>query len=280
MWAETEKIKATLDRFSTVIVTGGSSGIGRSFIKAIYSNVGQKILFCNLSRSKPERFSEGIRLEHFPCDLSDREDLTRTVDAIAEVIENEGETGSILLINNSGFGSYGPFPEPGLGHQLGILDVNIRACVHLAGLFLPLLKERGGVIMNIASTAAFQPTPYLSTYGASKAFLLHWSLALNEDLKGTGVSTLAVCPGPTATNFFRRAGFDEAPAGAALGQTSEQVVRASLKALAKGKSMVVSGWTNWLIALLGSKTPKAWSAPLAARVLKAARLEKHQSGKP
>ena len=90
-----------------------------------------------------------------------------------------------------------------------MLDVNIDAVVQLTAGMLPLMRVRGGAVVTVASTAAFQPTPYLAAYGASKAFVLHWSLALNEELRGTGVRALAVCPGPTATDFFHRAGLKQ-----------------------------------------------------------------------
>ena len=92
-----------------------------------------------------------------------------------------------------------------------MIDLNVRAVVQLTGRLLPLLKARGGAIVNVASTAAFQPTPWMATYGATKAFVLNWSLALNQDLRGTGVRVLVVCPGTTETEFFKRAGRGEAP---------------------------------------------------------------------
>ena len=128
--------------------------------------------------------------------------------------------------------------------------------------------------MNIASTASFQPTPFLTTYGATKAFLLNWSLALNEDLKGTGVRTLAVCPGPTTTEVFKRAGFETPPADKHFKQTSEEVAEISLKALAQGKTMVVCGWKNRLMATAASLLPKRVSAQVAAYFLRRARLDK------
>ncbi|MFP6899645.1 MAG: SDR family NAD(P)-dependent oxidoreductase [Opitutales bacterium] len=87
-----------------------------------------------------------------------------------------------------------------------VIDLNVRGAVHLTALLLPFLKNRGGAIVNICSLAAFQPTPFVSVYGASKAFLLHWSLSLREELRWTEVAVLAACPGPIRTNFFRAAG--------------------------------------------------------------------------
>lgn len=181
---------------------------------------------------------------------------------VVAYLRREVATGRVLLINNSGFGSYGFFPEPNLGHHVEMLDVNVRAPVHLTGLLLPLLKERGGAVINVASTASFQPTPYMATYGASKAFLLYWSLALNEELRGTKVRTLAVCPGPTATQFFRRAGLQPGGVSEGLSMTGDEVAEQALRALAAGKSQVVTGWTNKVSAFFGGLP----SRPLAARV--------------
>jgi short-subunit dehydrogenase len=223
--------------------------------------------FCNLSRRQPVIKISGLRLNHFACDLSQPAEIGRAAGAIEGFLRETVPAGGLLLINNSGFGGYGRFPEPGLGHQLEMLDVNIRGLVDLTGRMLPLLASRGGAVINVASTAAFQPTAYMATYGASKAFVLHWSLALNEELRGTGVRALAVCPGPTATDFSRRAGLQSGAVPAALSMTCEQVVVASLRALAAGRSQVVTGWKNKLTAFAASKLPKPLVARVAAKVL-------------
>ncbi len=268
-----ESLASALDRISAVVITGGSSGIGESLIKAI-SKIGENLFYCNLSRTKPLGLPADLRWAHIPCDLEEAEQVAAGARSVLAEIAENGGSGQVLLINNSGFGSYGPFPDPDLGHQLAMMEVNMKAVVHLTGLLLPVLKERGGVIMNIASTASFQPTPYLTTYGATKAFLLNWSLALNEDLKGTGVRTLAVCPGPTTSNFFKRAGFAEPPADQHLKQSSEEVAEISLRALAGGRTVVVCGWKNLLMSTAASLLPKRFSAPVAAFFLRRARLDK------
>ena len=135
-------------------------------------------------------------------------------------------------------------------------------------------------LLNIASTAAFQPTPYLATYGATKAFVLNWTLALGEDLRGTKVRTLAVCPGPTRSNFFKAAGFAKPPmqegANAGLDMTSEEVADLTLRALAKGRSLLVTGWKNKLIALFGSKLPIIVVTRVGGAILRKMRLEAHK----
>ncbi len=170
--------------------------------------------------------------------------------------------GGILLINNSGFGLYGEFPEPATAQQLEMLDVNVRAVLQMTGALLPTLKARGGAIITVASTAAFQPTPFLASYGATKAFVLHWSMALHEELRGSGVRALALCPGPTSTDFFMRAGLEKGSVPNMFGETSEKVVLVALRALAAGKPMIVSGWMNKFSTAMASMFPK----PLVARI--------------
>lgn len=263
---------AALKSYSAIIVTGGSSGIGKSFVQ-LCDRLNGGLVFCNLSRRHPGAIIQEKRLNHFACDVSRPAEIEHAAAGVVELLAREAPAGRVLLINNSGFGSYGRFPEPNLGHQLEMLDVNIRGLVHLTGLLLPLLKARGGAIINVASTAAFQPTPYMAAYGASKAFVLHWSLALNEELRGSGVRALAVCPGPTATNFFERAGVPAESVSQNLSQTCDEVVTASLEALAAGRAQVVSGWFNKILVGTSSKLPKPMAARLAEKVLNRYRLK-------
>jgi len=234
------------------------------------------MVICNLSRRLPE---ENISLKgqkavnHFPCDLTDAAAVARTAATVQTFLVNTLPAGRILLINNSGFGAFGHFPEPHLPRQLAMIDLNIRAVVHLTGLLLPLLRTRGGVIINVASTVAFQPTAYAATYGASKAFVLHWTLALNEELRGTGVSALALCPGTTTTDFFEAAGVGPGATVPALSMTSDAVVDAALRALAAGSALVVPGWKNQLLTFFSAKLPKPLVTRIAAKILARLRLK-------
>lgn len=157
-----------------------------------------------------------------------------------------------------------------------MIDVNVRGPVFLTGILADLLLASRGAVVNIASTAAFQPTPHLSTYGATKAFLLHWSLGLSEEWKSGGVGVLAVCPGPTETAFFREAGFREAPLKKGSGQTADEVAAITLKALRKGKSLVTCGAGNRFMAASASKLPKTWAARLTGAIMRRLRLERFQ----
>lgn len=269
-------LSEALKSFSAVVITGGSSGIGKTFIKLMH-RLNPEMSICNLSRRDPELKSAELKLRHIPIDLSENGKVSEVGVELITWLGREAGEGRVLLINNSGFGGYGNFPEPNLEHQLEMMEVNMRAVIELTGCLLPVLRERGGAIINVASTAAFQPTAYMSVYGATKAFLLHWSLALDQELKGTGVRTLAVCPGPTSTEFFKRAGLQEGSVADAFGMTSEQVVEMSLKALAKGRSQIVPGWKNKVGVALVTKLPKPLAAWLAAKVLARFRLKKVSS---
>lgn len=256
-----QALREMLSEYAVIIVTGGSSGIGKAFIEHAWK-LHPEVLICNLSRRTPDTFGGQLNARQVTVDLSQPGDIPRAISEVLAFVAERAPEGKVMLINNSGFGGYGRVDELAGAHQLEMVDVNIRAVVELTARFLPLLRARGGAVLNIASTAAFQPTAHMATYGATKAFLLHWSLALNEELRGGGVRALAVCPGPTATEFFKRAGLREGAVSARWGQTADQVVRESLRALARGRAQVVCGWGNWFLAALASRLPK----PLAARV--------------
>jgi short-subunit dehydrogenase len=267
-------LSEALSPFSAVLLTGGSSGIGKSFIE-LGSKLHPGLRFCNLSRRAPPEniFPNATkRLNHIPCDLTRPEEVARAMRDVEGHLAREVPAGKILLINNSGLGAFGHFPEPGLARQLEMIEVNVRAVVQLTGLFLPTLRARGGAIMNIASTMSFMPTPYAATYGATKAFVLHWTLALNEELRGTGVRALAVCPGTTSTPFFRTAGLGDGGVAPSLAMTTDEVVMAAFRALAAGRRQVVTGWKNKLYTSASALLPKPIIAQISAKILGRFRL--------
>jgi short-subunit dehydrogenase len=255
-----------LKRFSAVVLTGGSSGIGKSFIKLV-RKLHPAILICNLSRHAPDMISVELNLRHVPCDFSQSGEISAAVERVLSILNREVPEGRVLLINNSGYGSLGTFLEADLRNELGILDVNIRALVEITGRLLPTLKERGGAIINIASTAAFQPTPLMATYGASKAFVLNWTVALREELRGYGIAVLAVCPGPTSTGFAARAGVVSGSAPGGAGHTPDEVAAITLRALRANRGVVVCGWRNRLVAFFANAMPRTWTAALARRLI-------------
>lgn len=264
-----------LNRVSVIVITGGSSGIGCSLIKAI-KTLKPEVLICNLSRSKPDDFF-GEQRFHIEVDLTQADALETAAETVRKQLESAPD-GECILFNNSGFGDYGLFSSVDAAKQVSMIDLNIRAVVDLTARLMPELLKRGGAVVNVASIAGFQPTPFLATYGASKAFVLNWSLALSEDLAGTGVHALAVCPGPTRSNFFKAAGFKNPPmaeGGPGLDMTSDEVAALTLVALAKGKRLVVTGFKNKLIAWSGRFFPITWVTRIGGMLLRKMRLEQH-----
>lgn len=258
--------------YTAVIITGGSSGLGRAFIRNGLK-LHPALRICNLSRTAPESFFGEKSLHHIPANLAREAEVEHGARQVERWLK-ETPLGRLLLINNSGFGSYGRFPEPNLSRHLEMIDLNIRGLVQLTGLLLPHLRARGGTVMTIASTAAFQPTPYAATYGATKAFVLHWTVALNEELRGTGVKAIAVCPGPTETNFFQAAGLGVGSVSPSLSMSADDVVAVAMQAAAAGRAQVVPGWKNKAYAFAAAKLPKPFAAKLGAKFLAKFRLEK------
>ena len=257
----------TLPELSAAVVTGGSSGLGEAFI-GLLGRVAPRVAVCNLSRrpiAEKARAAFHAAPHHVPCDLADPDSLARGAEAVAGWLAASAPTGPILLVNNAGLGAFGRFPGEDPARQLAIVDVNVRAVVDLTGRLLPVLRARGGGILNVASVVAYQPTPYAAVYGASKAFLLSWSLALREELRGSGLRVVACCPGTTATGFFDAAGLGRLP-GAAMG--AEAVARFALRAWARDQPHAVPGLHNRLLTWAGSCLPRAASARVAGLVLR------------
>lgn len=180
--------------------------------------------------------------------------------------------GRMLLINNSGFGSYGEFPAPGVGRNLEMIDLNVRAVVHLTGLLWPELRARGGMVVNVASLAGYQPTPLMTTYAATKAFVLNWSVALDAEARPHGIRCVAICPGPVTTNFSKAAGF-ASPTGVG-GQTAEACAEETLAAMATGTPERVTGLRNRLLSVVSARLPKPWAAAVGLRMIRRLRLDR------
>jgi uncharacterized protein len=267
-----QSVPDSLAAFGAIVITGASSGIGAEFLKTI-ATLNPKARFFNLSRTPPTISLPDGRLRHCPADLATASGQEAAATAAEQWLATDGSAQGILLLNNSGFGSYGEFPEPNLERTLSMIDLNVRAPVLLTGRLLSRLRERGGAVINIASTAAFQPTPLMSVYGATKAFLMNWSLGLWREMRGSNVHVLCVCPGPTASNFFRAAGFARSPLPMGLGQTAEQVVAESLRALAARRPLVVCGLSNKLAVMMSGRIPRALVTCLTYNVMAKVRLE-------
>ena len=250
-----------LRSFAVIVVTGGSSGIGRALLRRI-EEYAPDAWVGNVSRSIPEGWSEGPLRRQLMTDLAEPAAIEGVAAALRQLMPREGR---MLLVNNSGFGAYGEFPAPGLPHTLRMVDVNTRAPVHLTGLLWPELLARGGMVANLASLAGYQPVPLMATYAATKAFLLNWSVALDEEARGRGVRAVAICPGPVSTEFFRGAGFSS-PTGLP-GQTAQDCADEALRAMRDGAPERATGWSNRLLGTLSARLPKAWAAAIGRRAI-------------
>lgn len=162
-----------------------------------------------------------------------------------------------LLVNNAGVGHSGRFHEEPIERILGTIDLNVRAAVELTRTFLPGMVERGrGRIVNVASTSAFQPVPYLAVYAASKAFLLSLTEALNTEIEGTGVQVQALCPGLTATEFQDVAGMEAVLFNRTGAMSPDEVAACSLRALDRGELRVIPGLANRVLAQVQGWLPR------------------------
>jgi short-subunit dehydrogenase len=186
----------------TVLITGASSGIGLELAKCFAAGKSDLILVAR-NTAAMETLAAGLRREHkieihvITADLSRPESPQQIFDEL----KGRG-TNVDVLVNNAGFGLLGGFAELPLDRQLEIIQVNVAALVALTGLFLPgMLQRKRGGILNVGSVAGFLPGPNMAVYYASKAFVLSFSEALHEELRGTGVGVTNLCPGPTGTNF-------------------------------------------------------------------------------
>ena len=254
-------------RTETVLVTGASSGIGRELAKCFAADGCQMIL---VSRKTEEleavaaelRTTFKIQAQVFACDLAEPEAPARLVARMAKAgIQVD------VLVNNAGFGAQGKFFELDLKRQLDMIQVNVTALLHLTGLLLPDIVKRGrGGILNVASTAAFQPGPGMAVYYATKAFVLSFSEAIAEELAGTGITVSALCPGPTTTNFGKAAGGKFRPIAHKVAMTAESVARIGHRAYRDGKVVAVTGVRNKVVPLLVRMAPRATVRKIARRL--------------
>jgi uncharacterized protein len=253
----------------TALVTGASSGIGAAFARRL-AQQGMQLVLVARSVDRLEQLAAELRAAYgtqvtvVPADLSAPAAARQVHDAVtAQGLSID------VLVNNAGFGTHGRFEQLDAAREQEQIAVNVSALVDLTHAFVPAMLQRGsGTVINVASTVAFQPVPFMAVYGASKAFVTSFSAALHEEYRTRGLRVLAVCPGATDTNFFEGVGGDAVAMGRK--RTPDQVVTTALRALARGQSVVVDGPANTLLALLAKRLPFGLGAALAARVTQGA----------
>ncbi|MEU5691895.1 SDR family oxidoreductase [Actinosynnema sp. NPDC020468] len=254
---------------STALVTGASAGLGVEFAGQLAAR-GHDVVLVARSRARLEEVAERIRREHRVRAEVVVQDLAAP-DAVPNVVAALAERAITVhtLVNNAGFGTAGRFEEIADGRDRDQLMVNVVSLVALTRALVPQVLAERGAIVNVASTAGFQPTPYFATYSAGKAFVLNFSLALRAELKGRA-KVLCVCPGPVETNFFDTV---EVGRSAAIGgrfTTPEAVVKASLAALDRDRGYLVPGLLNGLNAHLTPRRPRKMVAAIAERITRTA----------
>jgi short-subunit dehydrogenase len=227
------------------LITGASAGIGTALARELAAG-GTNLVLTARRRD---------RLVEIAGELSAKHNI-RTLVCVADLAQPSGpqdvfaftEDKGIqvdLLINNAGFGAYGPFQKVEVERFLEMVQVNVSAVVHLTHLYLPgMIQRRNGDILILASTAAFQAVPYLTTYAATKSFDLQFAEGLAEEVREYGVRVCALCPGSTESEFLQVAGQRHHTKRAQ--ETAEKVAHVGLRGLAAGKSSVISGFINWL----------------------------------
>jgi short-subunit dehydrogenase len=233
----------------TALVTGASGGIGEELAR-LFAADGHSLVLVARSRDKLERLADELKEKHHVAARVVASDLSHP-ESPREIFEElEGAGVSIdALVNNAGFGSYGLFAETDLKQELDMLQVNVVALTHLTKLFLPPMLARGrGYVMNVASTAAFQPGPLMAVYYASKAYVLSFSEALSNECEGTGVRVSALCPGPTETGFVAAAGMGDSKLFDRATMDARTVAEAGYRGLLDGRAVVIPGLRNNLLA--------------------------------
>ena len=227
------------------LVTGASAGIGWALASELAAG-GTNLVLAARRRERLEQLAvqlssrAGVQVEIFAADLAQ----PSTPEEIFAFTQGRGIAVE-LLVNNAGFGAYGEFFKVALARQLAMVQVNISAVVHLTHLYLPqMIQRRRGDILIVASTAAFQGVPYITTYAATKAFDLLFAEALAEEVRCYGIRVCALCPGSTVSEFHDVAGQPERTRRRQ--EPAEKVARVGLRALARGKSYVISGFGNYL----------------------------------
>lgn len=249
---------------STALVTGGSGGIGLELAKVLARN-GFDLVLVARNRDTLEAAAgqlEGkfdVKAHVFAADLT----RTDAPEAIFDFLQNENIPIEVL-VNNAGFGLGGEFADTKLQRELEMIQVNIAALTHLTKLFLPpMIKRKSGRVLNVASTAAFQPGPLMAVYYATKAYVLSFSEALSEELRNSGVTVTALCPGPTQTDFADTAEVGNSRLFNTFGiADAADVAQYGFDAMMHGKRLAIPGIKNKIIAQANRISPRALTAKI------------------
>jgi uncharacterized protein len=253
----------------TGLITGASGGIGYELAKLFAKDHHNLVL---IARSAPKltQFADelqrqfGISAKAIPLDLT----AAPAPQFLFDQLQREGIAVD-FLVNNAGYGVFGEFAKVSLEDTLGQIQLNVTALTHLTRLFLgPMIERHSGKIMNVASTAGFQPGPLMAVYYATKAYVISFSEALANELSGSGVTVTCLCPGATDTGFQGRAGLENTMLFKRLRpMDAKTVARDGYRGLIEGKTLVISGFRNWLLAESVRFSPRKLVTALSRKVL-------------
>jgi short-subunit dehydrogenase len=248
------------------LITGGSTGIGAA-LADVFAEHRCNLILVARNRDKLEaraadiRARSGVDVVCISADLTDptgAERLHASVKAKGLDVH--------YLVNNAGVGLYGKFANTDLAEELRMIQLNVTSLVELTKRFVPeMVERRSGRVLNVASTAAFVPGPWMSVYYATKAFVLSFSEALDYELKPHGVSVTTLCPGPTESEFKVRAGSERSRLFEAFVMDAPRVARVGFDAMMKGKPVAIPGLRNKLIPIAARVTPRSLIATLSHR---------------
>ncbi len=256
----------TVDR-KAALITGASFGIGLELAR-IFAREGYNLILVARSADKLRQLASELEKSHSTRSFILATDLTEP-GAPAYLLDQttRADIQVGVLVNNAGFGQYGMFAENDLEECLRQIQLNVTALTHLTRLYLPAMMERkNGRILNVASTAAFQPGPLMAVYFATKAYVLHLSEALANELEGTGVTVTCLCPGATATEFHKRANATGQRLLRFGSMDAHSVAEDGYRALMAGKPVVISGFKNWLLAQSVRFSPRGLVTAIARKM--------------
>jgi uncharacterized protein len=249
-----------------VVVTGASSGIGEQLARE-FTRRGYRLVLVARRADRLRELAEslGDKAHVLAADLSirtERATLPDEIAALGVVVD--------ILVNNAGMANLGPVAESDPDDELRLIDVDVSAVVDLCSRFVPGMVSRGrGAVLNVASVGAFGPVPGQATYGAAKAFVLSYTEAMREELRGTGVTAATLCPGPVRTGFGEAAGIPDAEAEKSLPkflwQEADAVAKAAVDGLASGKGVIVPGLPNRIASVINHHMPRRLLLPVVAR---------------
>jgi short-subunit dehydrogenase len=251
------------------VVTGASQGIGKEIAEELAKR-GFSLILCARDQSRLAAVSKEIMVQYpiealtCACDLTDSEGVKKLSEFSSPYLSQID-----ILINNAGFGDLGDFSDRSWDLYQKMLKLNIVSLTELTHFFATLFKKRKmGFILNVASTAAFQPDPYFAVYGATKAYVLSLSEALREELRDSNVQVSVLCPGPTDTPFHERAGTQDSPIIRYSMASAKKVAHEGVEGLLNKKTLIVPGILNRLLILTIRISPRAMVAKLSAWLLK------------